>query len=114
MPDFYKPARDFLSERYTLKIDLGIEDTDRLRFYLELTNKTRDVPLIVHEVRIHYGSTKYSHYFRLSPFEDVVITPKARSRFTLGYEPFETIVGRRYQTTKPPEESLNGGSDGPS
>lgn len=101
MPEFYQPLRDFLTERYTLLLEIGVEETDELRFYVEVCNQTKDVPLIVHDVRVHYGSANYSHFFRLLPVESVTIPPKERFRFVLGYQLSEIIVGKRYLTKEP-------------
>ena len=112
MPDFYHIIRDFLTERYTLRLSLGIQDADQPKLFVEIFNQTKDVPLVVRQVRVHYGNNHYSHYFRLIPHEGITIPPKHNGRFVLSYEPLQTVVGRRHLSKTLPIEDVE--QSGPS
>ncbi|WP_138085323.1 hypothetical protein [Phragmitibacter flavus] len=81
---------------------------------LTLINKTKDVPLHIHEVRIHHGIPKYSYSFIMSPDSCPVVPPKSKQEFHLPFE--RTIVCKHYETKEPPKldkDRSGPGFDGP-
>ena len=71
-------------------------------FFVELVNQTKDMPLFVHHVRIHYGNRFYSHFFVLVPKQTVEIAPKSKQEFFLSYSN-ETEIGRTTLHKKIPQ-----------
>ena len=86
-------------------------------FFISLVNQTKDTPLFVHSVRIHYGNKFYNYSFVLLPRKTVEIAPKAKFDFYLSYANAETLIQRSELQKTPPEfiasdyPSFNSGAD---
>ena len=74
-----------------------------------IINKTQDVPLHVHEVRIHLGLKRYSYFFQLTTDGTATIPSKDKREFHLPYE--RTIVGQHYESNELP--NLHAEDSGP-
>src|SRR5258708_195599 len=54
-------------------------------FYVEVTNKTLNVPLMVKAIRVCYGDSTYKTSFILFPQGTIEIKPKASEEFNMPY-----------------------------
>ncbi len=72
-------------------------------FRVTLINQTKNLPLFVREVRIHYGCRFYSHAFVLLPWKTVEIAPKSPYDFFLSSANPETQIKRISLHKTPPK-----------
>jgi hypothetical protein len=75
-----------------------------------VVNKTKNLPLHVHGVRVHLGLKRYSYFFDLVTDGTATIPPKDKRDFHLPFE--DTIVGRHYESKELP--NFNAEDSGPS
>lgn len=108
--DLHDLGKSLVERRYPLSIEISIIGENPPVFAIAVTNVTKDHPLIVHETRVHYGNSDYSHAFVLSPFEKQSIPPKDKVSFQLDYDTCRII--KRMTSISPPTIdsplSLNG------
>jgi hypothetical protein len=86
--DFVRLGLDVVETRLPFRIRTFARTSPNERtpiFFVELVNQTKDMPLFVHGVRIHYGNKFYNHFFVLLPKQTVAITPKAKQEYFLSY-----------------------------
>jgi hypothetical protein len=72
-------------------------------FRVTLINQTKDLPLSIREVRIHYGCKFYSHAFILLPWQTVPLSPKSPYDFFLSSANPETKIQRTTYHKTPPK-----------
>ena len=72
-------------------------------FRVRLINQTKDMPLSIREVRIHYGCPFYTYAFVLLPWEPVRIPPKEHHDFFLSSANPETQIKRTTYHKVPPK-----------
>lgn len=73
-----------VEQRFPFRIEMsGVTDPSNRGhiFRVTLINQTKDLPLSIRAVRIHYGCPAYSHTFVLLPWQTVSISPKAHHPF---------------------------------
>ena len=92
-----------VSERMPFRATMQVEGVPH-RIIVSLINHTKDTPLFVHAVRIHFGTRFYNHFFHLSPCETVEIVSRAKHTFTLDSNP---IVGRFSEQKTQPDFTEN-------
>jgi len=116
--DPFKPILEVISHRFPIKLEIGAygeADSDDLKYlYVELTNQTASVPVVVRQVRIHFGNQHSSCSLHLEPYEDVKIAPKERKQFVLRYH--NNKVSRHYLSSNlpsPHEDRSGPGFDSP-
>ena len=64
------------------------------QFNVSLVNRTKDLPLFVHSLRVHYGNKFYNHAFVLHPSSTVTIAPKDSKTFELLYANKQSEIRR--------------------
>lgn len=99
-----KSCWDFLRQRTPFRIKAQVSRLP-LTIVVSVINRTKDFPLHVHAVRIHFGMARYSSYFQLTPYESIQIQPRARAEFDLPFN--DNIMGRRYETQSIPKDLNN-------
>jgi hypothetical protein len=108
--DFVRLGLDVVEARLPFRIRTfaraGPNDRTPI-FFVSLVNRTKDMPLFVHSVRIHYGNKFYSHFFVLLPKTMVEIAPKAKREFFLSYANAGTEIGRTTLHKEIPKFSEN-------
>ena len=91
--------------RFPFLVRISIQRTlnDRTHvFYVEIINRTKNRPLYVHGVRVHYGNRYYNHSFVLLPKTTADIKPGASHEFHLSYKNSETEI-KQVRRTKDPK-----------
>lgn len=106
--DFVRLGLDVLEARIPFRINTytftGAEPRNATPvFFVSLVNQTKDTPLFVHAVRIHYGNRFYNYCFVLLPWKTVEIAPKAKFDFFLSYANAETKIQRNELQKTPPK-----------
>ena len=99
-----------VEQRFPFRVEMsGVTDLANRGhiFQVTLINQTKDLPLSIREVRIHYGCPAYSHAFVLLPWQTVSISPKAHHPFFLSSSNPETQIVQRFQTKTPPKYAPN-------
>jgi hypothetical protein len=97
-----------VEQRFPFRIQTaGVTDPNHRGriFRVTLINQTKDLPLSIRQVRIHYGSPFYSHAFVLLPWQTVNITPKAHYDFFLSSANPETQISQRFFRKTPPKHN---------
>jgi hypothetical protein len=82
--DFYKMGLDALSARFTFRLDIGVCG-DPATIFVGVTNRTKDTPLLIRQVRIHFGHPHLTNAFILEPSETQQIAPSARMEFVIPF-----------------------------
>lgn len=100
----YFKASGVIDNRTPFIIQLSV-DGIKPSVVITLTNKTANLPIHVHEVRVHYGNKAFSRALRLFPFETVSLTPKTKCEWSICYEPEKTIIVERTTLKEPPKAS---------
>jgi hypothetical protein len=108
--DFVRLGLDVLEARIPFRINIFTFTNAKPSnatpvFFVSLINQTKDTPLFVHSVRIHYGSKFYNYSFTLLPWKTVEITPKSKFDFFLSYANAETKIQRNELQKTPPKFS---------
>lgn len=83
--ELFDLAKQFVEGRRPLYLKTIIYGDSPPVFVLRITNTTKDMPVYIHCVRIHYGHKDYNHSFLLSPNEKAEIIPKDTKEYQLGY-----------------------------
>jgi hypothetical protein len=82
--DLYKMGLDALSARFTFRLDIGVSG-DPATIFVGATNRTKDTPLVIREVRIHFGHPDLTNAFILKPYEAQQIKPGERREFSIPF-----------------------------
>jgi hypothetical protein len=90
-----KSGLEFIQQRTPFRIKAHVGRAP-LTIVVSIINRTKDFPLHVHAVRVHFGMARYSSYFQLAPYDSVQIPPRGRTEFFLPFN--DNIMGRRYET----------------
>jgi hypothetical protein len=92
---------NFMEARTPFRIRIFVRkppDQNLSVFHVELMNKTKDRPLFVHAVRVHFGSWIYNNSFVLAPQKTVEIVPGAHYEFFISYKNSDTQVQQVVRT----------------
>lgn len=80
-----------------------------------VTNKSKEIPVHIHAVRLHVGVKNFTYYLTLEPTSSVTIPPKGRTVFHLPHN--DNVAGHRFlskaipiddPTQPPPFEGVQG------
>jgi len=82
--DFYKMGLDALEARFTFRLNIGVCG-DPATIFVDVTNRTKDTPLCIHQVRIHFGQPDYTYGFVLEPAAEQQIEPGTHKEFTISF-----------------------------
>jgi hypothetical protein len=82
--DFYRMGLDAIEARIPFRLEHGV-CSDPATIYIRIINHTKDTPLFVHQVRIHFGQPDYTYSFILEPSATQEIKPRDRKDFTIAY-----------------------------
>jgi hypothetical protein len=88
-----------IEQRFPFRIQTsGVTDPNHRGhiFCITLINQTKDFPLWIREVRIHYGCKSYNHAFILLPWNPVQIAPKSHYPFFLSSAHQETKIAQKF------------------
>jgi hypothetical protein len=91
--DFLKFGFGVMEARCPFRIRIFVRkppDQELPVFYVELINKTKDRPLFVHAVRVHFGNWIYNNSFVLAPQKTIEIVPGANYEFFISYKNSDT------------------------
>ena len=86
--DFVQIGLDVLQTRIPFRINAGVHNdhvTGNSTVYVTIINRTKDNPLYVHSVRIHFGQPDYTYSFVLSPYGTQKIEPRNKRDFAIAY-----------------------------
>lgn len=100
----FRAVWDTWQGRNPIRVHLFIRKTSADRshvFHVEIINHTKDRPVYVHAVRVHYGDWFYKHGFILLPKNTVEIKPAAKSNFFISYNNAETEIQKVILTKDP-------------
>ena len=93
--DFVRPGLDVAEAGLPFRIQTGTKTGSDGRvpvFFVALSNHTKNKPLFVHRVRVHYGNQYCNHAFVLLPQTTVEIVPRAKREFCLSFRNAETEI----------------------
>lgn len=96
--DFVRLGLDVIEARIPFRLETGING-DPATVYVFVTNHTKDMPLFIRQVRIHFGHPHFTHSFILEPTEAQQISPKDSREFVVAFGPGNRI-GRRISVKK--------------
>lgn len=84
--NFYNPLRDFVFNRYPIKVCLSITGVDLPIFTASIVNQTPTLAVHIHAVRVHYGNKWFNRALTLFPAEKVTLNPKEKAEWLLRYD----------------------------
>jgi hypothetical protein len=99
LKDFVRLVLDLVEARVPFRIETSVGGCPAAPI-ITLTNQTKDMPLHVHKVRIHFGMRNYSWAFVLPPHGSHYIAPRNKLNYAISYEASQTCIQRRYLTPK--------------
>ena len=99
--DLYRMGLDAIEARLPFRIATSIRD-DPPTIYVSVTGQTKDMPLFVHAVRIHFGRPDYTYSFLLAPIGKQKIEPRDTKDFFIPFG--NTTVQHRQYVKKPPAD----------
>ena len=82
--DFVRLGLDVVEARIPFRLETG-RSGDPATIYVHVTNHTKDMPLFVRKVRIHFGQPDYTYGFILEPSSTQQIAPRDRKEFQISY-----------------------------
>ena len=92
---------DAIEARLPFRITISIRD-DPPTIYVSVTGHTKDMPLFVQAVRIHFGRPDYTYSFLLAPLGEQKIEPRATKDFFIPFT--ATTIQHRQYVKKPPRD----------
>jgi hypothetical protein len=98
---------DAAEARLPFRLKIGMredetEDEPLPLFFAALLNTSRDKPLLVREVRIHYGNNHSRHAFVLQPDDEIELAPAGGQEFHLSFRKHVAEIQRMMlQKTRP-------------
>lgn len=84
--DIVDLAEKLIDRRMPLQVHCLFEGTTPPTFVVVITNVSRGEPVVVKEVRVHFGMKDYTYAFVLSPRENTDLPPKHDAKFHLSYD----------------------------
>src|ERR1035441_1224560 len=91
--DFISLGLDVVGARFPFRLETGVNG-DPATIYVFVTNHTKDMPLFIRQIRIHFGHPDFTHSFILSPSDTQEIALRASREFIVSYAAGNRI-GRR-------------------
>jgi hypothetical protein len=91
--DLVRPALDFMEVWIPFRLEIGVSG-DPATVYVFVTNYTKDRPLFIRQVRIHFGQPHFTHSLILEPRDTQQIAPRASREFIVSCA-VGSRVGRR-------------------
>ncbi len=82
--DFIRLGLDLVEARIPFRLETGVNG-DPATVYVAVTNHTKDMPLFIRQVRIHFGHPDVTYSFILAPSETQQIKPRDRAEFVISY-----------------------------
>ncbi|MFA6103545.1 MAG: hypothetical protein WCV67_09365 [Victivallaceae bacterium] len=83
----YNHLTNWATNKYPIKVNVLCSMRERKPIVeVEIINKTSEVPVFIHSVRVHCGMEFFSRAFVLDPYDKIAISPKNRALWHLPYE----------------------------
>ena len=98
--ELIKSISSFNLNRYPIKITAS-GGGEPPTVVLTLTNKTPNLPVFIHDVRVHFGFEERSRAFSFMPQSTVELRPKETKKWCLSLESHETKIVVRYLAKDP-------------
>ena len=100
---FYNPVKDFVFNRYPIKVRLSVTGVDLPMVAVNIVNQTPTLIVYIHAIRVHYGDKWCSRALTLFPAEQITLKPKEKAEWVLPYD--KTILSECRRHKKPPRTS---------